>query len=293
VLSGLPSAVNSSEGTFGPAAVAFDRGRLVVLTQDSGVNPDGTTSVQGPGADLFGKLLLARPFRGSAGWSVGPDIAAFAAAHPQDAATLGGVPGGETVYDSNPYDIVPYRGGHAIVDAAANDVLWESPEGRLSVIARLPNTPETIPAGVFGPYPVDIEGQPVPTSVAVGPDGALYVSTLPGFPASPGKAKVYRVLPGQAPVEVVTGLTEVTDLAFDARGRLLVLEYNTAGMLGPDTTPGALLRVSRSGAASTLPVSGLAAPTGLTVGPDGAVYVATHGNGPAGSGQVLRITGLG
>jgi hypothetical protein len=293
VLSGLPSGLNSAEGIFGAAAVTFEHGKLAVLFQDTAVNPDGSTSVRGPGAEVFGKLLLTRPRSGSAGWSLGPDLAAFAAAHPQDPATLGGIPGGEAVYESNPYDIVAYRGGHAIVDAAANDVLWESPKGRLSVIARLPTTPETVPAGILGPDPVDIDGQAVPTSLAVGPDGALYVGTLPGFPGLPGKAKVYRVLPGRAPVAVVTGLTTVTDLAFDTRGRLLVLEFNTGGLLAPDTNPGALLRVSRSGAVSTLPVGGLVAPAGLAVGPDGAVYVATHGNGPTGSGQVLKITGLG
>src|SRR5262249_8535360 len=147
------------------------------------VNPDGSTSVQGPGSQFFGKLVLARPFSPSSEWSAGPDIAAFAAANPQDPATLGGPPGGETVYDSDPYVIVPFNGGYAIADGAANDVLWLSPEGRLKVLARLPTVPETVPAGILGPGPVTIDAQATPTSLAVGPDGALYAGTLPGFPA--------------------------------------------------------------------------------------------------------------
>jgi hypothetical protein len=138
VLSGLPSVVDPTEGTLGPAAVTFIHGRLAVLFQDTAVNPDGTTAVQGPGADVFGKLLLARPFSDSSGWSLGPDIAAFAAANPQNPATLGGPPGFETTYDSDPYAIVRYDGGYAIADAAANDVLWLSRQGRPAFSARIP-----------------------------------------------------------------------------------------------------------------------------------------------------------
>src|SRR5262249_31887204 len=111
VLPGLPSVSDPSEGTHGPADVTFAGGKLAVLFQDDALNPDGTTSVQGPGSEAFGKLVFAEPFATS--WTAGPDVAAFAAAHPQDPATLGGPPGGETVYDSDPYAIVPYRGGDA------------------------------------------------------------------------------------------------------------------------------------------------------------------------------------
>ncbi len=137
-----------------------------------------------------------------------------------------------------------------------------------------------------------IDAQAVPTSLAVSPDGTLYAGTLPGFPALPGTATIYRLAPGATPIPVVSGLTEVTDLAFDHVGRLLVLEFSTGGGLAPPDTPGALLRVSH-GTVSTLPVTGLAEPTGLAVGPDGAVYVSINGNADPDTGQVLRITGLG
>ncbi len=284
VLSGLPS-VEGPGGAGGPAAVTFDRGKLAVLFQDTLVNPDGTTSVPGPGAAAFGKLALMWPFFHPARWSYAADIAAFAAANPQNPATMGGTPG-ETPYDSDPYDIIPYRRGFAIADAAANDVLYLSCDGHLSVLARLPTVPEQLPNGVT------IHAQAVPTSLAVSPDGTLYAGTLRGVPSAPGTADVYRIVPGQKPVAAVTGLTAVSDIAFDHEGRLLVLEYNVAGLLGPPTDPGALLRVSRSGNVEELPITGLSAPTGLAVGPDNTVYVANHGNS-AGAGEVLRITGLG
>lgn len=293
VLSGLPSVVNSAEGTLGPAGVTFDHGELAVLFQDTAVNSDGVTSAQGPGANFFGKVLFARPFSGSSGWTAGPDIAGYAAAHPQDPSTLGGIPGGETTYDSDPYIIVPYRGGYAVADAAANDVLWISPAGDISVLDRLPTIPETVPAGVLGPDPQTIDAQAVPTSLAVGPDGALYAGTLPGFPAESGTATVYRLVPGHAATAAVTGLTMVSGIAFDAHGRLLVLEYDTAGGLDSSGADGALLRVSHSGDVSTLPVSGMSEPTGIATTPDGAVYVSVNGDAGDGSGKVLKITGLG
>jgi hypothetical protein len=285
VLAGLPSVLEGGQGAGGPVAIAFNRGKAAVLFQDTAVNPDGTTAVQGPGSDDFGKLLLARPFSRSLGLSVRADLAAFAAVNPQDPATLGGSPGGETTYDSDPYDIVRYRDGFAIADAGANDVLWLSRRGQLSILDRLP----TIPTVFDG---ITINAQPVPTSLAVGPDGALYVGELVGFPGQPGTSSIYRIVPGQVPNVVASGLTAVTAIAFDREGRLLAAEYSTGGLLAPPTVPGALVRVDIStGTVTTLPVSGLSQPTGLAVDWRGDVFVSNNGNS-AGTGEVLRINGL-
>lgn len=250
VLSGLPSVTEQdNQETLGPADVTFvKRGgfghsRLALLFQDLLVNPDGTSGTPPPASTTFGKLLLASPFQSTLGPTLA-NLAAFAAANPHDLATLGGL--GETTYDSDPYDVTPYRGGYAIADAAANAVLSLSPRGKLSLITRLPTTPEMVPAGALGPGSpaMTIDAQAVPTSIAVGRDGALYVGTLRGVPTLPGTADVYRIVPGHAPVAAVTGLSAVSDVAFDHQGRLLVLEFNTGGLLAPETTPGALLRVA-------------------------------------------------
>jgi hypothetical protein len=305
VLSGLPSVTEEdNQETLGPGDVTFvrrgwsRRPELTVLFQDLLVNADGTSGTPPPASTTFGKLQLVNPFRSTLGPTLA-NLAAFASANPQDPTTLGGL--GETTYDSDPYDITPYRGGYAIADAAANAVLWLSPRGQLSLITRLPTKPETVPPGVLGPTAVTIDAQAVPTSIAVGRDGALYVGTLRGVPSLPGSADVYRVVPGRAPVAAVTGLSAVTDIAFDHHGRLLVLEYNTGGLLAPESTPGALLRVQLHGrgapVVTTLPVSGLFSATGIAVSPgrDGAVYVANRGTSPGTatpSGELLKITGL-
>jgi hypothetical protein len=80
------------------------------------------------------------------------NIAAFAAAHPQSASSLGTFPG-EVPYDSDPYDVAAYRGGWVVADAGANGLLYVTETGRVSLLARFPAVAEQLPAGVIGnPY---------------------------------------------------------------------------------------------------------------------------------------------
>ena len=118
--------------------------------------------------------------------------------------------GGEV--DSNPYGIVATDGGVAVADAGGNDVLLVGDDGSvtlLGVIAprvhefsaadlaamgpppegegEVPSTEgevEAPPADAMIPVPV----QSVPTSVALGLDGALYVGELTGGPFPLGGA---------------------------------------------------------------------------------------------------------
>ncbi|HWF72060.1 MAG TPA: ScyD/ScyE family protein [Solirubrobacteraceae bacterium] len=285
----LPSVVEEDSGeAAGPAAVALtSTGHRAVLYQDTLVTKTGGTAVTGPGKSAFGTLQL--------GSGLTVNLARYGAQHPQNPATFGGTPG-ETTYDSDPYSVTSYRGGYAATDAAGNSLLSVSSKGKIRLLARFPTVPETAPAGVFGPTAVTINAQAVPTSVAVGPDGALYVGLLRGVPSAPGTAYIYRVVPGHAPAIWAKGLTAVTAIAFDARGRLLATELSTGGLLAAGTAPGALVRISADGKkVSTLPVSGLSEPTGVAVAPDGTVYVSNRGTSPGSAskpGEVLKITGL-
>ena len=289
----LPSVIEEdTKEVAGPGAVAFNRdGQAAVAMQDVLVNKDGSNTLPKPLGAAFGKLLLWR------GHKIVPvDIAAFAAAHPQPAFSLGTFPG-EKPYDSDPYDVVAYRGGFVVADAAANDLLEVSKYGTIRLLARFPALAEQAPPGLIGnPGPITIKAQAVPTSVAVGPDGALYVGLLRGIPSDPGTAQIYRVVPGQQPTIWARGLTAVTAIAFDSQGRLLATEYSTGGLLAPPTVPGALVRISPNGqTVTTLPVPGLYQPTGVAVGPGGAVYVSNYGASTATAshpGELLKITGL-
>jgi 3-deoxy-D-arabino-heptulosonate 7-phosphate (DAHP) synthase len=57
---------------------------------------------------------------------------------------------------------------------------------------------------------------------------------------------------------------------------------------GPAPATGAVLQIQ--GSHRTLIASGLNFPTGITVGPDGNLYVSVNGlGGPPGAGQIVRI----
>jgi glucose/arabinose dehydrogenase len=193
VLTELPSVTEEAIAEVtGPSAIAYGHGEEAVTIDDFLVNEHGGNSLlPRPFASAFGTLRLI-----AHGKTRVVNLAAFAAAHPQSASSLGNVPG-ETAYDSDPYDVIPYRGGWVVADAGANDLLSVSATGRVSMLARLPAVAEQVPAGVFGnPAPLTVNAQAVPTSVAVGPDGALYVGLLRGVPSDPGTSDIYRVVPG-------------------------------------------------------------------------------------------------
>jgi hypothetical protein len=294
VLSMLPSVIEVAlKEVTGPSAIAYGHGQEAVTIDDFLVNPDGSNNLlPKPFASAFGTLRLISGEKTRV-----VDIAAFAAAHPQPPSSLGTVPG-EVAWDSDPYDVVAYRGGWAVADAGANDVLYVSATGRVSILARFPAVAEQVPAGVLGnPTPITVEAQAAPTSVAIGPDRALYVSLLRGVPSNPGTAYIYRVVPGQQPTIWARGLTTVTAIAFDREGRLLATEFNTGGLLSPPTVPGALVRISNNGqTVTTLPVPGLYQPTGLAVSADGTVYVSNYGDSTtitsSHPGEIVKITGL-
>ena len=297
----LPSVRETDTGEVtGVNAVVFHGGHPVVLMGNVQSNAIGQPPLNGGNAGGFGGLSEGKRISKSDPRILlnggGVNISGFSATHPQPAATLGGLPG-ETLYDSDPHDLVPYRGGYAVVDAGANDVLTVSSTYRVSIAARLPTVNETAPAGALGPgSPAQtIAAQAVPSSVTVGPDGALYVGVLRGFPGLPGSAAVYRVVPGQAPVAVVTGLTRVTDLAFTRAGKLLILENNTGGALASPSTGGALLSATLDGTspvtATNLDVPGLVDPVGLAVDSSGDAYITNHASG-ARKGEIITVSGL-
>ena len=89
--------------------------------------------------------------------------------------------------------------------------------------------------------------QAVPTGVVKGPDGALYMSQLTGFPFPIGGANVYPRRPAHGRgVEYATGFTNIMDLDFGRDGTLYVLEIDADSLLGP-STDGALFTVPWGG----------------------------------------------
>ena len=190
--------------------------------------------------------------------------------------------------DSNPFSVLAEPGGLLIVDAGANAIMRRDATGELSTFAALSSryTTATGPACPALPaaYPATQPKETVPTSVAIGPDGAYYVGHLAGFPLVVGGANVYRVEPGGVPQPYLTGFTFVISLAFDAQGNLYVLQHTT----GPTANnPGSLIRVAPDGSRTTV-MEGLIRPTSVAVGLDGALYI-SHKGISVGTGEVLRF----
>ncbi len=181
---------------------------------------------------------------------------------------------GDALPTGNPYDLVAMAGSLYITDGNYNRVLKWTPGGQLSVLAAWENSPVTVGA-------------------AAGPDGNLYVAQFSPEPYLPGTARVDRITPdGKITEGVVKNLSNAIDVAFAPDGTMYVLQF--VSQFDPARRRyapfgGFVLRV-RADATTEPVVTGLAFPTSMTFGPDGALYVNNYGNeGNDGRGQVLRV----
>jgi hypothetical protein len=139
------------------------------------------------------------------------------------------------------------------------------------------------------------QGHAVPTVVAHG-DDFFYVSNLGGFdPDDLNTQSVYRISRDGHVKVVATGLSKVLGIVLDKHDHLYVLESSySATDPGPEPATGRLIRILPNGTQKVL-VDGssgiLSVPTGMTLGPDGALYISNIGYGapPVGAGQIVRV----
>ena len=265
VVTGLPSVYSSEMGQVsGAQGIAFGADGTGYVVIGLGANPAAR-----PAGSLLGHVLT---FTAGGTTSEFADVTAFEG--------LNNPAGG--LLDSNPFHIAAGAGGLFVTDAGANSLYSLSSGGDVSLVASFPNRP-------IGPQAPT--SNPVPTGVTVGPDGTIYVAELTGFPFTPGAAQIYSIAPGTNDVNVfATGFTNLTDIAFGADGNLYALSYDLDSILEPGTSSG-IFRVSSSGASEAI-FTDLVDATGLTIGSDGAFYVATGSASGAGAGQVLRISAI-
>ena len=177
------------------------------------------------------------------------------------------------IEESNPFDVEALQDGGALVaDAAANALLIVDRDGNVDWVATFPRE-----AGI----------EAVPTSVAIGPDGAYYVGELKGFPGPVGLSKVWRIEPGtrharcgesNACSVVLDGFTSIIDLTFGPDGTLYVVELDEAGWfameigLGEGGTVNAC-RYRRRAWSCEVERGGLTMPTAATVDRRGNLHV--------------------
>jgi len=240
-------------------------------------------------------------------WIPVVDIAAY---------EIGGGPDGGAP-ESDPYGLLVERrggpgddqdqedGGDVVVDASGNSLLRVDEDGHISLLGVFPSRKTTPPRPTPG---ITALTDSVPTSVAVGPDGAYYVGELAGIPFTGpkrDKSNIYRVEAGQDPYHPTvfldghaTGFNAIIDMAFQGDDLYIVQHWTMA----PDGTqrPGNLIRVACAGRPlvcdglhPTIVLGGLDGPTALAFAPDGALYITNHGASPAFTSPTSEHTPLG
>jgi hypothetical protein len=254
----FPSSQTSGSLVSGVADIAFIDGTLFAITAGAGCSHGVAASTNG----VFRVSASGTP-------TLVADLSAFQKAHP--------------VAHPEPDDFEPDGTWYSMIAVGRSLFAVEPNHGELDRI-DLDGTISRV---------ADIsasQGHIVPTAVATHL-GAFYVGNLNTFPIVPGSSKILSITRAGAVKKVAGGLTMITGVAFDSFGTMYVLE-NTATAGFPTPGQGRIIRVS--GLAQTVVVSGLALPTAMTFGPDGALYVSNLGFGPPpslpnGPGQILRI----
>lgn len=162
-------------------------------------------------------------------------------------------PGGYTAGpQTNPYHLTALSGSEVLIASAAGNVLLSATTtGQIEVVATFYPVVDPATDDPLVQFPLDEDTdcpvEPVPSSIAVGPDGAYYVGELTGATAENfageatpnGLASVWRVeagsrdvaCPSDKCVKAITGLNSVIDVEFGPDGHLYVVEYEQNGFL--------------------------------------------------------------
>ena len=306
IVTGLASSATAEQGP--PQAVGPDglsvhgTGQIDVIMAESssGIlaeHPD-TDPVA---AAQFGRLLKVTP---SGRWKVTANVGdfdyAWAAANKSQPWAPKEFP------DANPYGLLALGGRQFVADAGANTIDEVRPNGSVRIVAYVPNP--KLPAVPGGPAVVPISDA-VPTCVALGPDGYLYVGTLafganfarfgakaPAFWAQlPPQSKVYRVNPdasNQFLTEAdvwASGFNPITACGFGPGG-FYAVEFQTQAShyQAGDVVNVAWQPNGTPGARTVLGEDVLHEPNGFAVGSDGSIYVSNY-SVSSGGGQVVRV----
>lgn len=170
------------------------------------------------------------------------------------------------VIDSNPVDLA-YNGTSGVLyiaDAGCNCVWqWTEADG----------------LGVFAAW----DTNPVPTSVAIAPDG-VYVGFLTGFPFPAGGSTVEKYDADGTLVESYEGFTTVVDLLF-ANDTLYAVEFAQFGEQGWTPETGRVVDVF----SGTVYYEGLNLPYGLIMTDESLMIAVNTAYMPDGSGAVLML----
>lgn len=253
VVGGLPSALDTMGDVLGVAAVAFAGNNLYALIAGGGCSH---------GSFMPNGVYQVNPSNHTV--SIVADLSAFVRQYPVSHPNAG-----DFEPDDVPYSMIEHDNKLYVVEPNQGRLLEVTPGGGVRQV-------------------IDISaplGHVVPTSVAF-EFGRFWVGNLGLFPITTGTEKLYQISVQGCVSDYWDGFTSVVGIAPDGLGSIYVLEFSAANGL-PTPGMGRVLRVTDG--LVELVIDGLAVPTAMTFGPDGALYISDLGAAPAPAGRILRV----
>lgn len=195
---------------------------------------------------------------------------------------------------SNPFGVLRLPGRTLVADAGGNDVIAVSDSGKMSTLFAPRNIVRGLCKGAKNNDPQHPGCDSVPTDVAEGPDGNIYVSGLGSL--VPHAARIWKLSPSGKLLRTYGNLTGIDGLTVGPDGSIYASDLLAGAPEGPPPAgfdPSKVGRIVRIAPDGTRSIAQVTMPSGLTFH-DGKLYagawsIAAFVGLPADSGQVVRV----